>query len=132
MAFSTKNVYTDPNFALIPTGASVATAAASIGTVEPGMPLRGIEATIAASTSVDTTQAAGFDALLDTDLVAFIDNLITSTDAGGGLGKSVASDTVSYNAFVTKIELEDPKDIFLNAATRNFVVTFDLSFSVTA
>lgn len=124
MAFSTKRVYIDTNelnAAKIPSGHSVSTAAASLGTPQITETLT---FNITASDAVDSTAAAGFDDLLDTELLADIDAYIA---ASSGFGVDTSSHTVSYNAKVTNIVYgANTTDMYLTSANVSFVVTVEL------
>lgn len=129
MALSTKKVYIDSTklpAAKIPTGHGVATAESSLGTPD-------ITETytwdLLASASVAATAIAGFDDLLNTELVADIDAFIA---ANTGLGVDITTHTVSYNAKVTDIKYGSGTDIYLTSTLVNFEVTFELRVYVSA
>ena len=129
MALSTKKVYIDStklNADKIPTGHSVAVAESSLGTPD-------ITETytwdLLASDSVAATAAAGFDDLLNTELLADIDAFIA---ANTGLGVDITTHTVSYNAKVTGITYGEGDDIYITSTLVSFKVTFELRVYVSA
>lgn len=129
MALSTKKVYIDTNKLnadKIPTGHSVAIVESSLGT--PDITER-YTFNLLASESVAATAVAGFDALLNTELVADIDAFIA---ANSGLGVDITSHTVSYNARVTDIKYGSGTDIYLTSTLVSFAVSFELRVYVSA
>lgn len=123
MGFGTKRVYIDTNSlnnAKIPSGHSVQTSAASLGTEDI---TESLSFSIAASDAVAATAAAGFDDLLNTELVALIDAYIA---ASTGFGIDTSSHTVDYNAKVTNITYGSGTDIYLTSPNVNFTVNVEL------
>ena len=124
MAFSTKQVYIDTtqiNSAKVPSGHSVNTAEASLGTADI---TETYSWSITASDAVQTTAAAGFDDLLKVELVADIDAFI---DAASGLGQVSGTNTISYNAKVTDIKYGSaPSEMYRTSANVSFIVSFQL------
>lgn len=129
MALSTKKVYIDGtklNADKIPTGHGVAIVESSLGTSDI---TESYTWDLLASASVAATAVAGFDDLLNTELVADIDAFIA---ANSGLGVDITTHTVSYNARVTDIKYGTGTDIYLTSTLVNFKVTFELRVYVSA
>lgn len=127
MALLTKRVWIDGSkvsSALIPSGHSVSTSAASLGTVDL---VETVDFTIDAADFVAATKVAGFNDLLNTELVADIDAYITAVNPGFGI--NTTANTVSYNARVTGIKEADASHIYLGslAGQRQVIVTVELS-----
>lgn len=117
MAFGTKRVWVSSKAAdIAPDGNSVATEPAAIGaTVITESPKFN---DIACSLSVNADKAIAFDTLMNTDVVAKIDDYITNT-----LKVDVTGNTVDYNYNVVEVSrglLKD--DIFLVEASDVFIV----------
>lgn len=129
MAFVTKRVWAPGESVFLPTGHSVETSAASIGAST--LQVKGISVDLAASGFATTTQAAGVDTALKTDLVSAIDTLIGTT-----YGIDTTGNSVSYNAKVIGVNPtndltnQNVNDMYLNDATRTVTVTFSLIINV--
>ena len=127
MAITVKNVYIDStslNAGKIPSGNTVLTAAAAIGTARI---TETVDFTIAFSDFVAATTAAGFDDLLKVELVADIDAYVA---AAAGLGVDITSNPVKYNAKVTNVAIDALSNLYANDANRNIVVTTVLSVAI--
>ena len=128
MALATKRVYIDTtklNPAKIPSGHGVQESPASLGTEDI---TETYSWSLTASDSVAATAVAGFDDLLNTELVSDIDAFIS---AATGLGIDLTARTVSYNARVTNISYgEAGTDIYLTSTLVSFVVSFELKVYV--
>ena len=123
MALATKKVYIDTtklNADKIPTGHGVAIVESSLGTPDI---TESYTFDLLASESVAATAVAGFDDLLNTELVADIDAFVT---AASGLGIDLTARTVSYNARVTDIKYGSGTDIYLTSTLVDFKVSFEL------
>jgi len=123
MALSTKTVYIDVTqlpAAKIPAGHGVAVAESALGTADI---TELYTWDLLASDSVAATDVAGFNDLLNTELVADIDAFIS---ASTGLGIDISTHTVSYNARVTNINYGAGTDIYLTSTLVSFAVSFEL------
>jgi len=124
MPFVIKNVSIDTTKLApekIPAGHSVATTVSSLGGTGAITELYTWD--LLASDSVAATETAGFDDLLNTELVADIDAFIS---ASTGLGIDIASHLVWYNARVTNINYGAGTDIYLASTHVQFKVSFEL------
>lgn len=130
MALVTKTVYIDTakfDSTKIPaSGGTVPTAPSVLGTPD-------ITETylwdILVSRSADTTQAAGYNDLFNTELKADIDAFIA---ANTGLGIDTLTRNVSYNARVTGVTYGSGTDIYKTTNLINYKVSFELKVYVSA
>lgn len=130
MAFETKTVYIDtakfPVTKIPATGGTVPTAASALGTPDISEDL---EFEILASRSVDTTHAAGYNDLFNTELKADIDTYI---EANTGLGIDALTRNVSYNARVKDVFYGNGTDMYLTATLLNYKITIELEVHISA
>lgn len=127
MVLATKKVYIDTislDTAKIPIGHGVAIVESSLGIPDIK---ESYTWDLAASDSVAGTAVAGFDDLLNTELVSDIDAFLT---AATGLGIDLTARTVSYNARVTDIKYGSGTDIYLTSTLVDFKVSFELRIYV--
>lgn len=125
MAFSTKRVYiTGAAKDLAPDGNGVELEPASIGTED--IVKQPVTVAVTCSSSAAVTKVAGFDDLLNTEVVTAID-----THIGTNMGVDTAGNTVSYNFKVTGITRGSAdNDMFLNDATAQYRVSGLLSIAI--
>lgn len=130
MALQTKTVYVDltkfPAAKIPATGTTVPTAASALGTPDI---TKEYTWNLLSSESTDTTQAAGYNDLFNTELKADIDAFIA---ANTGLGIDTVATNVSYNARITGVTYGAGTDMFKTNSLVNFVVTFELKVYVSA
>lgn len=129
MALGTKKIYIDPVVFptyKIPSGHGVSTSESALGT--PAL-TEDFIFEIAAFDVVAATDIAGFDDLLNVELLADIDAYIA---AATGLGIDVSTHGVDYNARVIDVQLGEGADIYLNTANINFKVRLQLRVYVSA
>jgi hypothetical protein len=126
MAFGTKNVWVSRDAKdLQPTGSVIPTTRADIGNLDIKRQNLKINS-ILASASANANKVTAFDDLLNTEVVAFLDNLIDVD-----MAVDVAGQTVDYNFNVTKISRGlEANDFLLDEATDVFVVEGQLEVAV--